>query len=99
MQADEVLGNVARQVRRARRGRQWTIRELAERSGVSARFLIQLESGHANISVKRLAELADAFRVSTAELLYPDLEHERRTIASSLTPLKRTIRHPDWSIS
>jgi XRE family aerobic/anaerobic benzoate catabolism transcriptional regulator len=81
VQADEVLGNVARQVRRARRARQWTIRELAERSGVSARFLIQLESGHANISVKRLAELADAFRISTAELLYTDAETARRAIA------------------
>src|SRR6516225_2304484 len=81
MQADEVLGNVARQVRRARRVRQWTIRELAERSGVSARFLIQVESGRANISVKRLAELADAFRVSTAELLYTDAESDRRSIA------------------
>jgi XRE family aerobic/anaerobic benzoate catabolism transcriptional regulator len=81
MQADEVLGNVARQVRRARHVRQWTIRELAERSGVSARFLIQLESGHANISVKRLAELADAFRVSTAELLAADADTERRAIA------------------
>ena len=81
LQADEVLENVARQIRRARRARQWSIRELAERSGVSARFLIQLESGHGNISVKRLAELADALTLPAAELLKHDPETERRTIA------------------
>jgi len=81
MQADEVLDIVARHVRRARRVRQWTIRELAERSGVSARFLIQLESGRGNISVKRLAELANALEIPAADLLRDDAQIERRTIA------------------
>ena len=39
------------------------MRELAERSGVSVRFLVQLEAGRGNISVQRLAELARAFDV------------------------------------
>ncbi|HEX6465322.1 MAG TPA: shikimate kinase [Vicinamibacterales bacterium] len=81
MQAEDVLDNVARQVRRARRARHWTIRELAEKSGVSARFLIQLESGRGNISVKRLAELADALKMPVAELLKHHAETERRTVA------------------
>lgn len=76
-----ILDNLARQVRRARRVRQWTIRQLAERSGVSARFLIQLESGRGNISVKRLAELAAALDLPAADLLKPDVQTERRTIA------------------
>jgi XRE family transcriptional regulator, aerobic/anaerobic benzoate catabolism transcriptional regulator len=81
MQADRLLGAVARQVRRARRLRHWTLRELAERSGLSVRFLVQVESGHGNISVKRLAELADAFHVPAAELLHDEEEPARRTIA------------------
>jgi XRE family aerobic/anaerobic benzoate catabolism transcriptional regulator len=62
----QVLGA---KVREARTGRGWTLRELAERSGVSVRFLVQLEAGHGNISIKRLADLAGAFGVSAADLL------------------------------
>ena len=64
----DVLELVGQHVRQARVERHWTIRELAERSGVSVRFLVQLESGRGNISVKRLADLARAFRLSPADL-------------------------------
>jgi XRE family transcriptional regulator, aerobic/anaerobic benzoate catabolism transcriptional regulator len=73
--ATEILELVGQHVRAARAARHWTIRELAERSGVSVRFLVQLEAGRGNISVKRLADLARAFKIPTAELLndhYPD---------------------------
>jgi len=72
---------VARHVRRARGARQWTIRDLAERSGVSVRFLVQLESGLGNISIKRLADLANAFKLPPADLLRDDGEDERHTVA------------------
>src|SRR3954462_14110851 len=45
----DVLAILGRRVRQARAERSWTIRELAERSGVSVRFLVQLESGRGNI--------------------------------------------------
>jgi len=77
----DVLQTVASRVRAARRTRRLTIREVAERSGVSVRFLIQLESGRGNISVKRLADLAHALEMPTADLLRDDDERQRRTIA------------------
>jgi XRE family aerobic/anaerobic benzoate catabolism transcriptional regulator len=67
--ATDVLEVVAARVRAARAARRWTIRELAERSGVSVRFLVQLEAGRGNISVKRLADLARAFSLAPADLL------------------------------
>ena len=67
--ATEILETVGQNVRAARAARHWTIRELAERSGVSVRFLVQLEAGRGNISVKRLADLAAAFNIPTADLL------------------------------
>ncbi len=67
--ATDVLELVAARVRAARAARRWTIRELAERSGVSVRFLVQLEAGRGNISVKRLADLARAFSLAPADLL------------------------------
>jgi XRE family transcriptional regulator, aerobic/anaerobic benzoate catabolism transcriptional regulator len=79
--ATEILELVGQHVRAARAARQWTIRELAERSGVSVRFLVQLESGRGNISVKRLADLARAFRIPTAELLADDYSDAPRVVA------------------
>ena len=70
--AADVLHALALKVSTARSGRGWTLRELAERSGVSVRFLVQLEAGRANISVRRLAELAAAFGVTPSDLLRQD---------------------------
>src|SRR5262245_15509039 len=65
----DLLRRIGRRVRAARDARGWTRREASERSGVSVRFLVQLESGRANISVKRLAELARALDTSAAALV------------------------------
>ena len=62
----EALGQRARALRTARG---WTLRDVAERSGLSARFLVQLESGRGNISVRRLADVARALETSPALLL------------------------------
>ena len=48
-----------------------TRRALAVSSGVSERFLAALERGDGNISVKRLADVAEALASSPAELLAP----------------------------
>ena len=67
--ATDVLGALGAKIKDARSGRGWTLRELAERSGVSARFLVQVEAGRGNISVKRLADLAQAFGLTAGDLL------------------------------
>jgi len=56
-------------VRELRHGANLTLAELAERTGLSARYLVSLEGGDGNISLLRLFELADALRVSAAELV------------------------------
>ncbi len=78
--AGDVVGLVGRRVREARVGRAWTLRELAERSGVSMRFLVQLEAGRANISVRRLAEIARAFEIPATALLL-DLDDKPTVVA------------------
>jgi XRE family transcriptional regulator, aerobic/anaerobic benzoate catabolism transcriptional regulator len=77
----DVLQTVGAKVSEARTGRGWTLRELAERSGVSVRFLVQLEAGRGNISIKRLADLAGAFGVTAADLLRETAVLKRRVIA------------------
>jgi XRE family aerobic/anaerobic benzoate catabolism transcriptional regulator len=77
----DVLRIVAGRVRVARRARKLTIRDLAERSGVSVRFLVHLESGRGNISIRRLADLAHALEMSPADLLRGDDDGQSRPIA------------------
>jgi XRE family transcriptional regulator, aerobic/anaerobic benzoate catabolism transcriptional regulator len=62
----EALGDRVRELRHAAN---LTLAELAERTGLSARYLVSLEGGDGNISLLRLFELADALRVSAAELV------------------------------
>lgn len=65
----DLLHELGSRVRAARQARGWSQAELSRRAGVSARFLVDLESGAGNISVLRLAEVAQAVEVSLAALL------------------------------
>ncbi len=56
-------------VRSLRRARGWTRRVLAQHTGISERFLADVEGGHANPSLLRLATLARAFEVDLIALL------------------------------
>ncbi|MGH9370018.1 MAG: shikimate kinase [Vicinamibacterales bacterium] len=78
---DRLLAALGRRARAARLARGWTIREVAERSGVSSRFLVQLESGQGNISVRRLADVARALDTSPAAMLTVAQEPARPVIA------------------
>lgn len=67
--ADDILTALGRRARAQRLSRGWTLREVAERSSVSPRFLVQLEAGVGNISVRRLADVAYALETTPAFLL------------------------------
>jgi XRE family transcriptional regulator, aerobic/anaerobic benzoate catabolism transcriptional regulator len=69
---EDLLTALGRRARALRLARGWTLREVAERSGVSPRFLVQLESGRGNISVRRLADVAQALETTPAVLLTND---------------------------
>ena len=78
---DEVLSELGARARALRVKRGWTLREAAERSGLSARFLVQLESGRGNISVRRLVDVARALGTSAAELLAEGERESKHLIA------------------
>ena len=58
-------------VRAARQRRNRTLKDLAEASGVSLRFLSDLEKGRGNISIARLTAVARALDVPLAHLVAP----------------------------
>ena len=68
-EASPILAALAERVRALRESRAWTRAGLAERSGLSVRFLARSESGNGNVSLLRLASLAAALESSPEELL------------------------------
>jgi transcriptional regulator with XRE-family HTH domain len=66
---ERVAVPIAHAVRRLRSARSWTLNELAARSGISRRLIVQIEQAQANPSVGTLLRLADAFEVTLRELL------------------------------
>jgi XRE family aerobic/anaerobic benzoate catabolism transcriptional regulator len=66
---DALLPRLADRVREARARRGMTRRILARDSGVSERYLAQLESGQGNASVLVLSQIAQALNLPVADLL------------------------------
>jgi XRE family aerobic/anaerobic benzoate catabolism transcriptional regulator len=67
----DLLATVGTAVRAQRERRGWSRRELAGASGVSERFLAQLEAGDGNISLRRFADVAHALGTTMSALLEP----------------------------
>jgi transcriptional regulator with XRE-family HTH domain len=68
---------VAINVRRLRHGKGWTQEDLADRVGLSVRYLGQIERAQASMSITVLGRIADAFRVEAAELVRRSREKPR----------------------
>src|SRR5438093_7822315 len=77
---EALLSQIGNRVRTRRMNMGWTLREVADRSGVSSRFLSDLEAGKGNISVARLADVARALDVPVASLL-PSNDIEKPAVA------------------
>lgn len=69
MAAKALISLVGAQVLAMRKGVGFSRRELSERSGVSTRYLAQLEAGEGNISVGLLQQIATALDVNIAALI------------------------------
>lgn len=59
-QASELARLIGDRVRQHRAGRGWTLDDLARRSGVSKRMLVNIEQGSANPSIATLLRISDA---------------------------------------
>jgi transcriptional regulator with XRE-family HTH domain len=78
---------IAHAVRRLRSARSWTLDELAARSGISRRLIVQIEQAQANPSIGTLLRLADAFEVALSELL-----PESPTATAGMRPASEELR-------
>jgi XRE family aerobic/anaerobic benzoate catabolism transcriptional regulator len=90
----DLLGAIGASVRSARESRDATRADLAARSGLSVRFLAQLEAGEANISILRLNEVTQALGISLQELLASCQPHGEAARA----PAPDGVRHEIQSL-
>ncbi len=79
--ADDILRALGQRARAQRLARGLTLRDVAERAGISQRFLVQLESGRGNISVRRLTDVARAIDTTASDLLKEAPTRARPVIA------------------
>jgi XRE family transcriptional regulator, aerobic/anaerobic benzoate catabolism transcriptional regulator len=64
-----VLATLSQRARLLRQQQGLTLRALAGKSGLSLRFLMDIEAGRGNVSVRRLADLAGALQTTAADLV------------------------------
>ncbi len=77
-----LLEALGRSVRHHRQRASLTLRALATRAHLSPRFLMDVEAGRANISIRRLEDIAVALELQMADLLAtPDRARRRGPIA------------------
>ena len=67
--ASELSAAIGAKVRSERQAREWTLDQLAEKSGVSRRMLINVEQGTANPSVTTLLRVSDALGIGLQALV------------------------------
>ncbi len=81
---DRLLDALGRRVRQKRLRDSLTLRQLADRAGLSTRFLMDVEAGRGNISVRRLAAIATALGTPLPELLASTAPDDSRPIVALL---------------
>ncbi|MGO9770722.1 MAG: helix-turn-helix domain-containing protein [Roseiarcus sp.] len=65
----DLKDTVATNVRRLRHANGWTQEELADRVGLSVRYVGQIERGQASMSITVLGRVANALKVEPTELV------------------------------
>ena len=63
-------------IRMLRELKEWTQEDLAKRSGITPTNISLLENGKVEIGKKRAEQLAEAFKVHPAIIMFPEYETE-----------------------
>jgi transcriptional regulator with XRE-family HTH domain len=85
--ADSVARAIGGRVRQGRNSRDWTLDQLAGRSGVSRRMLVSIEQGSANPSIATLLLISDALGIGLPALVDMDRSPALRVTRAGSTPV------------
>ena len=94
------LAKLGQEVRKLRQRRGITLKRLAQLSGLSDRFLIEVEKGKANPSLTSVINLADALQTSLTDLLPGDNQTKTQESDTSVKQVLALLKNrPDEQIS
>jgi XRE family aerobic/anaerobic benzoate catabolism transcriptional regulator len=94
------LAKLGQEVRKLRQQRGITLKGVAQLSGLSDRFLIEVEKGKANPSITSLINLAEALQTSLTNLLPGDNQTKRQDASTSMKQVLALLRNrPDEQVS
>jgi len=68
-ESSEFDGSVGRRIRSLREARDLTLEQTSERTGISVSYLSQIETGHANLNLRVLRDIAQALGVPLIDFL------------------------------
>lgn len=88
---DEFLSVVGQRVRRQRAEKSMSRKRLAEVSGVSERYLAQLESGQGNMSIALLRKVTTAIGMSMGSLMSAEIYDSQE---GASIPLSTDVKSP-----
>lgn len=86
---DDYIVFVGQIIAYLRQGLNWTLKDLAEHSGLSVSYLSAIENGKKTPDLRVMARIADALNVPLARIIdaADNMEQERAKIASEFMPL------------
>jgi XRE family aerobic/anaerobic benzoate catabolism transcriptional regulator len=94
------LAKLGEQVRKVRQKRGATLKRVAQLSGLSDRFIIEVEKGKANPSLTSINRLADALQTSLRDLLPSDNDERTQITSPCMKQLSALLKNrPDEQIS
>ena len=101
MAAEAVSRAIGHRVRQGRGERGWTLDQLAQRSGVSRRMVVNVEQGGSNPSIATLLRLADALGIALPALVDAAGDHDAVaavTRAGTVPPMWTSHELWDWTL-
>jgi XRE family transcriptional regulator, aerobic/anaerobic benzoate catabolism transcriptional regulator len=94
------LAKLGEEVRKLRQRRGITLKRLAQLSGLSDRFLIEVEKGKANPSITSLVKLADALQTTLIDLLSSDSQTNTQNSNTAVKQVMALLKNrPDEQVS
>lgn len=69
MSYEEEIAHISARIRELRKGRGWTVQELAYRCDIERSNLSRIESGRANVTLKTLCAICNALGVALKEVV------------------------------
>ncbi len=89
---------LGKHIRSLRQGRSLSLERLAERAGISSKYLGEVERGAGNISFRNLNRVAEALGVQLSDIVDAGHEREREELLKIIAEISQKLTDRDVQI-